>query len=41
MILAVKAWMIYGLAVAMAAFPLNAGYFGQPEAQVFRPTTCW
>jgi TRAP transporter 4TM/12TM fusion protein len=38
MILTVKAWMIYGLAVAMAAFHLYAGYFGQPEAQVFRST---
>jgi TRAP transporter 4TM/12TM fusion protein len=37
-ILTVKAWMIYALAVAMAAFHLYAGYFGQPEAQVFRST---
>jgi TRAP transporter 4TM/12TM fusion protein len=37
-ILTVKAWTIYGLAVAMAVFHLYAGYFGQPEAQVFRST---
>lgn len=28
----------YGLAVSMAVFHLYAGYFGQPEAQVFRAT---
>ena len=33
-----RAWLIYGLAVAMAVFHLYAGYFGQPEAQVFRST---
>ena len=33
-----KAWLTYGLAVSMAAFHLYAGYFGQPEAQVFRAT---
>jgi TRAP transporter 4TM/12TM fusion protein len=35
---AIRAWLIYGLAVAMAVFHLYAGYFGQPEAQVFRST---
>lgn len=34
----VKAALLSGLAVAMAAFHLFAGYFGQPEAQVFRST---
>ena len=33
-----KANLVYGLGVAMAAFHLHAGYFGQPEAQTFRTT---
>ena len=33
-----KGTLVYGLAVAMAVFHLYAGYFGQPEAQVFRAT---
>jgi len=34
----VKAWLVPGLALGMAVFHLYAGYFGQPEAQVFRAT---
>jgi TRAP transporter 4TM/12TM fusion protein len=34
----VKAAVTYGLGLAMAVFHLYAGYFGQPEAQVFRST---
>ena len=33
-----KGTLVYGLAVAMAVFHLYAGYFGQPEAQMFRST---
>jgi TRAP transporter 4TM/12TM fusion protein len=35
---ALKATLARGVAVSMAAFHLYAGYFGQPEAQVFRTT---
>ena len=34
----IKAWLVHGLALGMAVFHLYAGYFGQPEAQVFRTT---
>ena len=33
-----KVTLVYGLAVGMAVFHLYAGYFGQPEAQMFRST---
>ena len=34
----VNAALLYGIGLAMAIFHLYAGYFGQPEAQVFRTT---